>query len=154
MPRVPNVTIIYASTSGHTEFVTEKVEAVLAAAKVSVRRIRAELAKPEDFLAGDAVILASGSWNTGGIEGQMNPHMHELFGRAKDVKLDGKRFALIALGDTRYRYTARAGEHMRVFVQTRGGKILEPPLTIVNEPYGQEEKMETWARKLLSFLAS
>ena len=45
-----------------------------------------DLAKPEDLLRGDALLLASGTWNTGGPEGQLNPHMHAfLNGAAKAV---------------------------------------------------------------------
>ena len=50
----------------------------------------------------------------GGMEGQLQPHMHEfLLKRAKDVDLKGKNVAVIALGDERYYYTARAGDHLR-----------------------------------------
>lgn len=147
------MTIIYASTSGHTEYVVSQVAEELRSAKKDVRVLRVELAKPEDLSGGGLLILASSSWNTGGIEGQLNPHMYEfLLGRAKDAKLAGA-VALIALGDERYRYLAQAGKHLRTFVETHGGKVLEPQLTILNEPYGQEEKAKAWAREILPHLA-
>lgn len=143
--------ILYASTSGHTEYVTQLLEEQLHNEKsFTVRRIRVEVAKSEDLTESDILVLASGTWNTGGIEGQLNPHMHEfLLGRAKDIDLKGKKVAIIALGDDRYFYTCRAGEHLRNFVQSHGGKVLEPPLLIVNEPYGQEEKVRKWGTQLL-----
>lgn len=141
-----SVHIVYASTSGHTEYVIH----VLCEHVEGSRCVRAEEAVSEDLLKGDLLVLASGTWNTGGIEGQLNPHMHEfLFGRAKDADLKGKHVAIIALGDDRYFYTCRAGEHLRQFVQTHGGRVLEPPLLIVNEPYGQEEKVRVWGTQLL-----
>ena len=148
---VPSIHIFYASTSGHTEYVTQLLEEQLHNEKsLTVRRIRAEVARPEDLIGSDILILASGTWNTGGIEGQLNPHMHEfLLGRAKDMDLQGKKVAIIALGDDRYFYTCRAGEHLRQFVQTHGGCVLEPPLLLVNEPYGQEEKVRKWGSALL-----
>ena len=148
---VPSIHIFYASTSGHTEYVTQLLEEQLHNEKsLTVRRIRAEVARPEDLIGSDILILASGTWNTGGIEGQLNPHMHEfLLGRAKDMDLQGKKVAIIALGDDRYFYTCRAGEHLRQFVQTHGGCVLEPPLLIVNEPYGQEEQVRKWGSALL-----
>ena len=110
---------------------------------------RVELAKPEDLLKGDLLILASGTWNTGGAEGQLNPHMHEfVWGRAKDAMLTGKKVAIIALGDERYRYTAQAGKHLRQFVETHGGTPIEPQLKIVNEPYGQEKAITDWTKQL------
>lgn len=158
---MPSIQIIYASTSGHTEYVVQKLEeflksatsAVLSAGKCQVRSAKAESSKPQDLLNGDLLILASGTWNTGGMEGQMNPHMHDfLLSTSKDVDLKGRKVMLIALGDHRYFYTCRAGEHMRKFVMEHGGKVIEPSLLIVNEPYGQEEKIEKWGRKIIEVL--
>lgn len=152
-PVVPSIQIIYASTSGHTEYVIQKLSEFLQQAKCEVQSAKAEQAKPEDLLVGDLLILASGTWNTGGVEGQMNPHMHDfLLSHAKDVELKGKKVMLIALGDHRYFYTCRAGEHMRKFVMTHGGQVIEPSLLIVNEPYGQEEKIQKWVPKVLAQL--
>lgn len=142
--------IIYASTSGHTEYVVSIVMEVLQNAKLHVAGCKAEAAKPEDLLKGDILILGCGTWNTDGPEGQMNPHMKDLLvGRAKDIDLAGKPVAIIALGDDRYFYTCRAGEHMRRFILDHGGKILGDALLVVNEPYGQEERVQKWATSLL-----
>lgn len=150
---VPTLQIIYASTSGHTEYVVGVLQEALKASTLQVASCKAEAATPEDLLKGDVLLLASGTWNTGSIEGQMNPHMHDLLqGRAKDVDLKGKSVAIIALGDDRYFYTCRAGEHMRRFVLDHGGKILGDALLVVNEPYGQEERVKKWADVLLKKL--
>lgn len=152
---VPSIQIIYASTSGHTEYVVQKLVECLEGEKCKVQSAKAEASKPDDLLKGDLLILASGTWNTGGVEGQMNPHMHEfLLTHAKDINLKGKNVMLIALGDHRYFYTCRAGEHMRNFVIKHGGTVIEPSLLIVNEPYGQEEKIEKWSTKVLSQLSA
>lgn len=150
---VSSVHIIFASTSGHTEFVVDVIIPLLKDAGHAVTKQRVELAKPEDLLKGDTLILASGTWNTGGIEGQLNPHMHAfVYGPAKGADLKGRNVAIIALGDERYHYTARAGEHLRTFIESHGGKILGEPLTVVNEPYGQEEKVEEWGKALVNSL--
>lgn len=152
---MPTIQIIYASTSGHTEYVVGELVEHLKSANCEVRIAKAEVAKSEDLLQGDLLILASGTWNTGGIEGQMNPHMHDyLLTTAKDVALNGKNVMIIALGDHRYFYTCRAGEHMRNFVRSHGGKVIEPSLLVVNEPYGQEEKIEKWVPKVLAQLSA
>ncbi len=141
---VPSIHAIYASTSGHTEYVVD--QAIAAFKGISLTKQRAEQALADDLLKGDMLLLASGSWNTGGVEGQLNPHMHELLKkRAADVHLAGKKVALIALGDSRYRYTAGSMKYLQEFVTSHGGQIIEPTLTIVNEPYGQEKKVEEWA---------
>ncbi len=121
------------------------------APQISVRLLIAEQAAPEDLLHGDVLLLASGTWNTGSIEGQLNPHMHELLKkRAASVDLKGKKVAVVALGDERYYYTCRACDHLEQFVKERGGVLLCDSLRIINEPYGQEEKVKKWGEKLIA----
>ncbi len=147
---MPSLQIVYASTSGHTEYVIGRIAAAIPGATVT----RVERASPDTLLAADALLLASGTWNTGGIEGQLNPHMHAfLKGAAKDVELKGKKVAVVALGDARYRYTANAGKHLEEYVTSHGGTLLGERLTIVNEPYGQETAVDAWAKTLSSLLA-
>lgn len=145
MSPVSSIQIIFASTSGHTEYVIDQAIQSLVAAGVTVEKKRAELAQPEDLLKGDILLLASGSWNTGGAEGQLNPYMHDLLKkRAADIDLGGKKVLLVGLGDERYRYLVGAMTHLEEFVKTHNGVVVEPVLKIVNEPYGQEQKVEQW----------
>lgn len=149
---VTSLQIIYASTSGHTEYVVGVLKEAMKG-RLQIADCKAEAAKPEDLLKGDILILGCGTWNTDGPEGQLNPHMKDLLvGKAKDIDLAGKQVAIIALGDDRYFYTCRAGEHMRRFVLDHGGKILGDALLVVNEPYGQEERVKKWADALLKKL--
>lgn len=148
----PSLQIIYASTSGHTEYVVEKLASYLGqkAPALTIEKQSAELAKREDVLKGDVLILGSGTWNYGGVEGQLNMYMHQLlFERAKDIDLTGKTIAFICLGDDRYYFTTRCTEHFMRFMKLSHAKILLMPLIIVNEPYGQEERVQKWGDKLL-----
>jgi flavodoxin len=147
--------IIYASTSGNTEYVVDTLVAYLReqSSDLKIEVQRAERADSHDLLRGDAVILGSGTWNTGGTEGQLNPHMYALLlERAADVDLGKKPLAFISLGDDRYYYTTRCTEYFQRFLKTHNGKQLLPPLVIVNEPYGQEERVRAWGKKLLTSL--
>lgn len=153
MTSVPTLLIVYASTSGHTEYVVGHIaDALRHGADVVVSRV--EHASAAMLLDCDALLLASGTWNTGGVEGQLNPHMQEfLMKKAKDIDLAGKKVAIVALGDARYRYTAKAGDHLQQFVESHGGVLLGERLKIVNEPYGQEEVVKAWAKNLSALLA-
>lgn len=146
-----NISIIYASTSGHTEFVVERVAAVLREQMpgCSLKLLRAEKAQPHDLKGQDLLIFASGTWNTGGVEGQLNPHMHELlFSTLKGLHFAGQPMAFISLGDDRYYFTTRCTEHFQKFRMAVQGKQAVPPLIIVNEPYGQESKIDAWAKRI------
>lgn len=147
--------IIYASTSGNTEYVVDELIGHVRRTmpEVEIEHQRAELAQPKDLLRGDVLILGSGTWNTGGTEGQLNMYMHALLkDRAKDLDLQGKPITFISLGDDRYYFRTRCTEHFLRFQREHNGQLFVPPLVMVNEPYGQEEKIYRWTEKLLDHM--
>lgn len=110
----------------------------------------AEKTQPQDLLSGDVLVLASATWNTGGTEGQLNPHMWALLqDKAKTLDLAGKPCACIGLGDHRYFYTARAADHLQHYVEGHHGRLIVPTLRIIDEPYGQEEAVRAWSKQLV-----
>lgn len=150
---IHSLCIITASTSGHTDFVLDEVVKHLRTKcpLLVIKRKRAELATFDDFLESDALILGSGTWNTGGVEGQLNPFMHQLLlEKCKDIKLPSKPIAFVSLGDDRYYFTTRCTEHFLKFQRASEAVSLVSPLIIVNEPYDQTEKMLAWADKLVA----
>jgi flavodoxin len=144
--------IVFASTSGHTEYV---VEALIDFLKSTIpgwgiEETMAEKAQPQDLLSGDVLLLACATWNTGGIEGQLNPHMWVLLhDKAKTLDLAGKPCACIGLGDHRYFYTARAAEHLQHYVKAHHGRLIVPALKVIDEPYGQEDAIRVWGQQLV-----
>ena len=147
LPSVPSIHIIFASTSGHTEYVVQVLQQEIQEARITA--VAAELATKEDFEKGDFLVLASGTWNTGGQEGQLNPHMHLLLKKKfADHDLAGRKVAMIGLGDERYRYRARAIDHIKKFIEGHNGEVFGTPLVVINEPYGQEEQVIKWWQTL------
>jgi flavodoxin I len=143
--------IVFASTSGHTEYVVDGLIDSLKRTTPGweIEETTAEKAQPQDLLSGDVLLLASATWNTGGIEGQLNPHMWVLLqDRAKALDLAGKPCACIGLGDHRYFYTARAADHLQHYVNVHHGRLIVPTLKIIDEPYGQEEAIRVWGKQL------
>ena len=144
--------IVFASTSGHTEYVVEALIDSLSsiAPGWEIEETKAEKAQPQALLNGDVLLLASATWNTGGIEGQLNPHMWALLhDQAKTLDLAGKPCACIGLGDHRYFYTARAADHLQHYVKAHHGRLIVPTLKIIDEPYGQEEAVRVWSKQLV-----
>ena len=145
------LTFIEASTSGHTSFVIDEMLQFLKTEhpEITTRKVRAETAGIQDLSSSDALVFGSGTWNTGGTEGQLNPFMHELlFTTLQGIECK-KPMAFISLGDDRYYFTTRCTEHFLRFQRQAGGTSLLMPLVIVNEPYDQTEKIRVWAKKLL-----
>jgi flavodoxin I len=147
--------IVFASTSGHTEYVVDAlIESLKSIAPGwEIEETMAEKAQPQDLLTGDVLLLASATWNTGSIEGQLNPHMWGLLNdRAKTLDLAGKPCACIGLGDHRYFYTARAADHLQNYVEAHHGRLVVPMLKFIDEPYGQEEAVGAWGKQLMDVL--
>jgi flavodoxin I len=143
---------ICASTSGHTAYVVEVLERYLRehAEGVAIETQRAEQSQAADLLRGDLLVLGSGTWNTGGQEGQLNMHMHALLmERAADIDLQGRPITFISLGDERYYFRTRCTEHFLRFQREHGGILFLPPLILVNEPYAHDAKIRAWGEKLL-----
>jgi flavodoxin I len=157
--RIPNFTrsrfllhIVFASTSGHTEYVVDSLIDSLKdiAPGWEIEKTMAETTQPQDLLRGDVLLLASATWNTGSIEGQLNPYMSVLLqDKAKNLDLASKLCAAIGLGDDRYFYTARAADHLERYVKTHHGRLILPTLRIIDEPYGQEETVRVWGKQLV-----
>jgi flavodoxin I len=144
--------IVFASTSGHTEYVVDTLIDSLKSIFPGweIEEAMAEKTQPQDLLSGDVLLLASSTWNTGSIEGQLNPHMWVLLhDKAKTLDLAGKPCACIGLGDHRYFYTARSADHLQNYVKAHHGRLIVPTLKIVDEPYGQEEKVRAWGKQLV-----
>lgn len=149
--------IIYASTSGHTEYVVNRVVEYIHthAPTLQIAKQKAEVAEPTDLLEGDILILGSGTWNTGGMEGQLNTHMHVLLEeKGINVDLKNKPITFISLGDDRYYFRTRCTEHFLRFQREHNGNLFMPPLVLVNEPYEQEQKIDHWAAALLTKMRS
>jgi flavodoxin I len=144
--------IVFASTSGHTKYVVDVLidSWGTIAPSLKIEQTIAEKAQSRDLLSGDVLLLASSTWNTGSIEGQLNPHMWRLLNdKAKSLDLAGRSCACIGLGDSRYFYTARAADHLQDYVQAHHGRLIVPTLKIINEPYGQEGTVKVWGKQLV-----
>ncbi len=151
-----SLSIIYATSTGHTEFVIDTLEAMLRQSlpELQISRKRAEVSTPEDLTKADILLLACGTWNTGNTEGQLNPFMHDfLMLRALEADLKGISAAAIGLGDDRYHFTARAGERLTDYLSKHKAVMLLPVLKIVNDPFDQIKKIEVWTKEFASTIA-
>ena len=148
----PLLRIVFASTSGHTEYVVDTLIRFLEqlAPGRQILATIAEKTQPEDMLAAGLLVLASATWNTGGVEGQLNSPMSVLLQeKAGTLDLRGEPCACIGLGDDRYFYKARAADLLEEYVKAHHGVLMLPSLRIINEPYGQEETIRRWAEQLV-----
>ena len=151
-----SLSILFTTSSGHTEFVVDTLIDTLQkqSKDLHITKQRAELTKPEDLKKSDILLLACGTWNTGNVEGQLQPYMHDLLmNLCKDIDLTGIAAAAIGLGDERYHFTAKAADRLTDFLKTHNAKMLLPTLKIINEPFDQKKKIDVWAKEFATAIA-
>ncbi len=141
------IQIIYGTTGGNTQIVCQKLQEELETLGHQVSLLRCELAKPEDLLTGDCLILASPTYGHGVLE----MHFAKFLPTADSISLDNKKCAVVALGDPKYDldYFMESEKILTTFIETHGGVIATPPLKIAKSPLLSFEKhIQRWAEKL------
>ena len=146
-----DIQIIYGTTGGNTQIVCQKVQEELETLGHKVSLLRCELAKAEDLLKGDVLILASPTYGHGVLES----HFEQFLPTADTIDLAGKKCAVIALGDPKYDldYFLESEKILTNFIETHGGEIITDPLKIAKSPLLSLEKhIQRWAEKLVDKL--
>ncbi len=141
------VLIIFGSTSGNTELVSEKVAEVLRKKKHQVDIQRAELSKLEDINKYDFSILAASTYG----HGILQDHMIPINKAVKNTDLSGKKFAVIGLGDNKYDnlYNIESAHILEESITKSGGELVLDALKINKSPILYLQNSVTkWAENL------
>ena len=139
------VLIVYGTTSGNTEWVVTNVAKSLTAAGLEVTTERCEMSEPSSIPNYDVVLLASPTYNVG----KLQENFDEYYKKFITNKFDGKKFACIALGDSKlYDIFGGAKDFLEKGVKEVGGVQILPTLMIDGMVYGRETEWETWGTAL------
>lgn len=139
-----SVLIIFGSTGGNTELVTDKVAEVLST-KHTVKVQRAELTKESDLAKFKYIILASSTYGQGLLQEHMLKFMYYL------KSLKGKKCAVIGLGDPKYNveYVVESAKLLENSIKEKDGELLTTALRIVKSPVPHlNTSVKIWATKL------
>lgn len=145
MQPTQEIAVIYASTSGNTEAVVEKVCSVWGEQGLKTSIHRAEQVDLETLDENTYFLLATSTWEHGVI----NPFFKPVFEALKERHLEGKLATFIGTGDTRYEPVLFCGgmNMLRERWLQQGGQEIGAPLKINGEPYQQlETRVSDWAR--------
>jgi flavodoxin len=151
-----NVLLVYATNSGGTETAVNTVADILgkAAHQTTVKHVTQ--ATPEDFTAFDCVVLASPSWDFENKEGQPHEDFFPFMEKLKDKTFEGKKFAVLGLGDSSYTIFCGAVGHLEELVKNLKGTLVIPSLKIDKFYYEQEKNTQlinAWAEELTKTLS-
>ena len=144
-----SILIIFGSTGGNTELVTDEVAEILSAQNHEVKVQRAELTKEEDLNDFENIIFASSTYG----QGLLQEHMAKFIYPLKTLK--GKKCAAIGLGDSKYNieYVVESAKLLEEQIKEKQGEILTTALKINKSPVPQLDAMvKDWAEKLSKLL--
>lgn len=130
---LPEIQIIYASTSGNVEAVSFKVSDVLDKYRVNSKLHRADQTKLSTVTANSFFIFAASTWE----HGIVNPYFDSLLTEMSESDLKGKYAGFIGLGDTRYEPInfCKGIEKLKDTFLASGGKQIGTVLKINGSPY-------------------
>ncbi len=145
------INIIYSTISGNTELVIQKVVELLPS-NIESAVIRVDTATQTDTQNCDLIILACPTYGQGSLEAQFPRFLKTIQG-----SIEGKKFAVIGLGDTRYypEYLTESGSILEDWVKSYKGELAIPSLRIGMPPLKFIDKLvPRWVTKLLESLES
>ncbi len=149
-----HIHIVYGTTGGNTDLVTDMVRIVLEENGHTVTREKAEVADLDRLKTNDCLILASPTYG----HGQLEDHFIRTFWKEVhkiDLDLTNHKCAVIGLGDPKYDadYNIESAIILQGFMEERGGKMIVGNLAINRSPIPQlETKVRDWAELLGSSL--
>jgi len=144
-----NVLIVFGSTGGNTELVTDKVSEVLTTKNHKVTVQRAELTKESDLSKYKYIIFAASTYHQGLLQEHMLKFMYYL------KSLKGKKCAAIGLGDPKYNieYVVESAKLLEEGIKEKGGEIIQTALRIVKSPVPHlNGSVKDWTTKLSKLL--
>lgn len=152
-----NILIAYASNSGNTLYVSERIAATLQQAghTVTVRNI-AELS-PTELGDYDLTLLGSPTWlrktADGPLEGQLTQQWYDFAERVRGANLPtGRQFAVFALGRHEYTRFCGAADELEKLVADLKGKLVIESLRFDGFPQHRDIEVESWTARLVDAL--
>jgi flavodoxin len=143
-----SVLIIFGSTGGNTELVTDKVSEILRSGGHKVVVQRAEESDVSDLKKLKYCVFASSTYG----QGLLQDHMLKFFKKGvMKASLKGKKCAVIGLGDSKYNieYVIEAANILEKGIKKLEGELIVPALRVHKTPVPLlNTAIQGWAKKL------
>jgi flavodoxin len=143
--------ILYATYSGGTETAVNILADELKAKGQSVDLKNPAQTDPADLSGYDLIVFASPSWDTDGKEGQPHEDFFPFMEKTKGKLPEGKKFAVLGLGDSSYPHFCGGADVLETFVSDSKRNLSVPSLRIDGFFFNQEkhtQSIKDWAQKL------
>jgi flavodoxin len=151
------VLIVYASNSGNTLMVANRIAEGLTGAGHQPTIQNAAATSPEDLADYDLILFGSCTWllgpPEGPQEGQLQRQWFSLAAKLREgPRYDGKLFAVFALGRREYTKFCGAADELEQLVADLGGRLATKSFRLHGFPHHQLETVDGWTIQLLNDL--
>ena len=138
------VIVIYGSTTGNTETLTQSIEKDLKAFGVDVSVKNAAQANPEELKDYDGIILGSSTWGDGELQDDFVSFEEGM----KKVRLNGKKAACFGPGDSMYPQFCKAVDILEEGLKKCGAEIIMDSLKIDGDVEPRFNEAKEWVGKI------
>lgn len=145
------VHLIYASTTGNTEAVMEKIAQQLTQAGYTPELHRSENTQIDTIMDNELFILGVSTWS----QGIINPFFDDLLAQIVSGDMNGKIAAFVGLGDKYYTdpHFNKGIDTLQESFLKAGGKAIHTTLKIDGDPHAiLDTDVVEWTSKLITAL--
>lgn len=144
--------ILFGTTTGNTETMSETIKTVLDESGVEAEIKNVTDASVSDMTAShDVLLLGCAAYGDDTIE--LQEDFNEFYENWDGLKLDGKKCAVFAPGDSSYEYFCGSVDMLEDKLETMGGKIVNNGLKIDGDPDDAEDEIVSWAKSIAADIA-
>ncbi|MDL2269671.1 flavodoxin [Desulfosarcina sp. OttesenSCG-928-A07] len=144
------VLIIYGSTTGNTDTVSEIIAQNLSAKGAEVDRRNVTDAAPEDMKDADLVLLGCSTWGEDEIE--LQDDFIPFYESMDKAPIKNKRIGVFGCGDSTYTYFCGAVDAIEEKVRELSGHLVVDGLKIDGDPTDAKGDIQHWSDSVASFL--
>ena len=144
--------IIFGSTTGNTEDMADSIKQVLEESGVETEIKNVTHAAVEDLTADhDVILLGCPAYGDDTIE--LQEDFEDFYENLNGIKLNGKRYAVFAPGDSSYEYFCGSVDVLEDRLEALGGALVTTGLKIDGDPGDCEEEIVEWAQSIADAMA-
>jgi flavodoxin short chain len=136
--------IIFGTTTGNTESMSEIIQQVLEESDFETEMKNVMDAAVEDLTA-DHELLLLGCPAYGDEEIELQEDFEKFYEQLDGVNLNGKKFAVFAPGDSTYEHFCGSVDMLEGKMESLGGELVAEGLKIDGDPDGSTDEINEWA---------
>jgi len=152
--------VLYGTTSGNAEFLSQFVQSGLEGAGYEVVRKNVKDADVADLMNFDLVVLGSSTWDgpkqeglsmkeqSAHVQGRLQVDMRAFVEKMDGIDLHQKPVAVFGVGHYSYTYTCNAANLLEEAVKKANGKLIVETFRVTDVPDLSVDAIETWASSI------